>query len=276
MKKNLLITLSIVITALFFMSNSGGRASATNSGNTGAPGDASGTCIGCHGGGGITTDLGIQVMDPNGAIVSSYVPGVVYDVMVTMNVTSGSASGYGFQMVSLMDAMDTDVAAFSNPGSNTQIATAGGRQYAEHNGTSSSNTFSVKWTAPATGSGSVTFYASGNAVNGNGNITGDGADDGSLSLLESDPSSVSGVINDFDMTVFPNPVRDVLNLSSTEVQFANLDFQIVDMTGKIVRTGNTILSGGNTELDVNEFSSGNYTILLTDGQAKSSIKFLKL
>jgi hypothetical protein len=40
-----------------------------------------------------------------------------------------------------------------------------GRQYAEHAGKSVSNSFNTQWTAPASGTGPITFYGAGAAVN---------------------------------------------------------------------------------------------------------------
>ncbi len=58
---------------------------------------------------------------------------------------------------------------------NYKIATIpNGRTYAEHDNVSTPNIFNVVWTAPAAGTGNVT-YAAGNAVDKNGLNSGDGS-----------------------------------------------------------------------------------------------------
>jgi len=92
---------------------------------------------------------------------------------VAFNVVSGGTpAGYGFQATAL-DGSNNKAGDFSNPIAGTQIATAGAREYAEHVGVSPMGAYGWQWTAPAAGTGSVTFYGIGNAVNGTGNTSGD-------------------------------------------------------------------------------------------------------
>ncbi|NJN77443.1 MAG: hypothetical protein HC803_03220 [Saprospiraceae bacterium] len=106
--------------------------------------------------------------------VTNYMPGTTYDLKVTIAHASGAPAGYGFQMVALKNSTNTSTGTWTTPGSNTQIATAGTRSYVEHGGgASASNIFTTKWVAPASGTGNVTFYSAGNAVNGNGGTSGD-------------------------------------------------------------------------------------------------------
>ena len=67
MKFNLLYLFFGLSLALFVLnSNSGGRATVANAGNTGAPGDQANTCITCHGtSAAIQVNLDIEVADEN-------------------------------------------------------------------------------------------------------------------------------------------------------------------------------------------------------------------
>ncbi len=176
-------------------SSSGGRASAANTGNTGAPGETS-TCASCHSGGSYgTVTLSIQAFDLGTTTVApSYVGGTQYDMRVTVNHTAGSPAAHGFQLVALKQTGNTPIAGYSNLGSNVkQKALSSGRTYLEHNGVAASNQFNFRWTAPASGSGNITFYAAGNCVNATGSDNGDKAGNSSFTFTEAVAAlSVSG------------------------------------------------------------------------------------
>lgn len=172
------ILLGIGVIAL---SNSGGAAAGFAGARTGAPGE--GTCSNCHGGGSFGASVLLEVFE-NGTTTpaTSYVGGTTYDVKVTVNKTSGNPK-YGFQST-VLKTTNTMAGSFNTPGSNTQITALGGRSYIEHNAASTPNTFTAKWVAPAALTGTVTFYVSGNCVNGTGSTAGDQAVTGQLSLPE--------------------------------------------------------------------------------------------
>jgi hypothetical protein len=171
--------------AFVFSSSSGGRATAANSGNTGAPGETT-TCVTCHNSGSsYNPSLLINLYNQGTTTpVTSYAPGQIYDMQVVVNNSMGSPSGYGFQMVAL-NGSNSNAGSWSTPSSNTKIATLNnGRSYVEQNGVGSLNTFTMKWTAPSSGTGNVTFYSAGNAVNGNGAISGDNGALNNLTINE--------------------------------------------------------------------------------------------
>ncbi|RYD58395.1 MAG: T9SS type A sorting domain-containing protein [Sphingobacteriales bacterium] len=69
-------------------------------------------------------------------------------------------------------------------------------------------------------------------------------------------------------SVYPNPAHDVLNITAKEV----LDYNIKDMTGRTLMTGNTE-SG---KISINAIPTGNYMLTLTDRNGNSqSMKFSK-
>src|SRR5690606_21962296 len=116
---------------------------------------------------------------------------------------------YGFQLIGLKDDGDTDLKGFSEPSSNTKLQNLSFRNriYAEHKNPGPLNTFEVKWTAPETGTGNVSFYAAGNGVNNNGSTSGDGASDTKLTLSETVISSSSSEeLLSQKVRIFPNPI----------------------------------------------------------------------
>lgn len=175
-----------------FNSSSGGRATVLNDDRTGAPG-ANGTCGSCHTGGSYgTVSLSIQMFAQGTTnAVTSYTAGTTYDMRVTVNKTQGTPGGYGFQLTCLTNTANTPITTtYTSLASNVKqklvtVGTFNGRRYVEHNGVTNNNVFNFSWTAPIAGTGTVKFYASGNAVNGTGSDNGDNSGSTSLTITES-------------------------------------------------------------------------------------------
>jgi hypothetical protein len=232
-------SMALLFGAFILLSNSSGRALIANEGNTGAPGDNAPngrTCQSCHNGAGIQVTLDIEVEDATGNIISEYTPGEVYTARVIVNTAVGNPQQYGFQMVSEVDADNSATNSWLNPASNVQVAsTTAGRSYAEHKGASSSNIFEVQWEAPAPGTGSVTFYAAGNGVNGNGTSSGDGAATTSFSLSEGTVNSTAATQRvEPSLSIFPNPALDQVQLNAQGITPDPVTITVLDQQGKMV------------------------------------------
>ncbi|MFT6335833.1 MAG: hypothetical protein ACI86M_002677 [Saprospiraceae bacterium] len=192
MKKNYVL-FALMFSTIISLKYSSGPASQVGQGYTGAPGESGTLCSSCHSGGAFGTPItALEITDGGGGTVTDYVPGDTYQVSLTATAESGTPFGYGFQLT-VLDGADADVAVFSNPSSNAKISTAaniaGGRTYAEHNGTSATNTFTFEWIAPSGGTGDLTFYYNVNLVNANGGISGDSGGSGfSTAMTESIPT----------------------------------------------------------------------------------------
>lgn len=202
MKKSSLITLVFFSTVLYFLftSSSNGRATAANSGNTGAPGESQ-VCGNCHSGGGFgPVNVSIQVFQPGTTTPApGYIPGQQYDIRVTVQNTNGNPGGYGFQLTCLTTIGNNPLSGYTNLASNVKqkLVTTGafnGRTYVEHNGVLANNQFNFSWTAPSAGTGNVTFYSAGNAVNATGSTGGDNGGSTSLVFPEIQSLSASGTI----------------------------------------------------------------------------------
>lgn len=148
----------------------------TNSGgpppnHTGAPGQSN--CTSCHGGtvnSGPATRSLVFNGNPN---LTSYTPGQTYTAVLTINQTG--IGTFGFQMIS-RNANNANVGTFIATNVNeTQVSngylqhTSGGITAA----TTGSKSWSFSWTAPATGTGTVSFYVATNAADGTGGTSGD-------------------------------------------------------------------------------------------------------
>ena len=173
-------------------------------GNTGSPGES--TCRGCHttyalnsGGGSIT----IQNTSMPGNI---YIPGQTYTMSVT--VAQSGINLFGFGLEALTASGDNGGTLNITDPASTQIKTAliGGISrrnvvHTSNGGTGNgSKTFNFSWTAPAIGTGNVTFYFSGIASNANTFSSGDWVYQGtSLTVTEqpcnppAQPTQISGI-----------------------------------------------------------------------------------
>lgn len=64
-----------------------------------------------------------------------------------------------------------------------------------------------------------------------------------------------------DVKLFPNPVKDVLNIDGVRSQ---IRYELLDLSGRIVITGS--LSSGLNQIDLSELNSGVYLLITPDGQ----------
>lgn len=286
MKFKIIYTLFItVLVASLFLGNSNGRADGNGQGNTGAPGDETlsngspRTCQTCHGSGNIQVTLDIEVLD-GGSPITAYKPGQTYDVNFVVNHVGGPApDGYGFQAVALIDSNDSDVDGWSAPASNVKIATASntGRSYAEQNGVGNNGTFSVKWTAPTEGAGSVTFYSCGNGVNGNGGTGGDGADCATLQLTEDETNSIS-TIADARILTFPNPAIDQISVTVEGMKvIENTVLNVYNASGQLLHTESRItpMQNWQTTIDVAHYQAGIYFVQIQQTSGILTKRFVK-
>jgi hypothetical protein len=274
-----------VFSSLVLLGNKNGRASQAQRGNTGAPGDETQngqpkTCQACHNQGPIQATLTITVLDSTNNAVTKYIPGKNYKARVTINATGPGLTGYGFQMIALRDSDNTDLDGFSdvNPNNYKIASLPNGRTYAEHNNISSTNTFDVTWTAPPSGTGSVTFYASGNGVNGTGGTGGDGAGVNSLKLTEFSSSANDLPTTFSNWSASPNPAVDQLQLSGTQLGVGEHRFRAFDASGKVVWESAQMIQNESfvTNIPVADWNSGVYFVQIEQSGKRSYVKVLKL
>jgi hypothetical protein len=266
MTRKILFIFTALLSLIIFSSNSGGR----STGTTGAPGETGVTCAGCHFGGSFNPDMEVLLYDTEGAQVSSYKPGQEYTVEVKVNARMGSPSRYGFQALSLKDQDNTNAGQFTEPGQRVRTFTSMNRQYIVQSSASNSNTFTAKWTAPAEGTGAVSFYAAGIAANGNSNTTGDSPVNDKFTFSEDATSSTDFLQEEEAIVVFPNPALNFIQFSHTH----NISHIVIyDTKGaKVLET----MNNGNF-LDIGSLGSGIYIIRFVSFDNQSQIhRFVKL
>jgi hypothetical protein len=263
MKKHVL-TLSVIFGGLWIIlsSNASGAGADQGTDRTGSPLSGESFCGDCHGANAFRPTIEIAVLDGATAI-QSYTPGRTYTMRVTIAATTGTPNGYGFQAVSLNNA-NANAGTFGTPPAGMRTIDLGGRRYIEHTRRSTSNIFSIPWTAPARGAGRVRVFAAGIAANGSGS-SGDGAVKGELALSESGSTSLPEFARlKVEVDVFPNPATDFVQvrLKGTE-RPRNLFVDLVDAQGRQLQRQ---VLPEQVELDLRALSAGTYFLRISDGQ----------
>ncbi len=64
-----------------------------------------------------------------------------------------------------------------------------------------------------------------------------------------------------EMKIYPNPAKNLLTIELLEIQ-GEIPFQIIDLTGKIIQTGNIEFISGNAQVELNVDKNGLYIISL--------------
>ncbi len=138
---------------------------------TGAPNE--GTCADCHAGNTLNASGGSLMV----TIPETYEPNEVYTIIVDLS--RAGQSKWGFEMTAL-DANGARAGSFTaDDAADTQLTETNNKQYIQHTtagtaaGTDDAHNWEFKWTAPDADVGPITFYAAGNAANGDGGTTGD-------------------------------------------------------------------------------------------------------
>lgn len=282
----LVILFSLSLFSVFvLLGNKNGRASQAQRGNTGAPGDETQngqpyTCQACHNQGPIQATLAISVLDSSNNAVTQYIPGYKYKTRVTINATGQGLNGYGFQMIGLRDSNNSDLDGFTdvNPNNYKVVTIPGGRTYAEHNNISATNTFDVTWTAPSSGTGSVTFYAAGNGVNSNGMTSGDGAAVNSLKLTELSSDTENPQQTQPGWTISPNPFTDLFQLSGSHLATGSVQIKVYDLSGKLISNTTQMIQNElfATNIAASDWRSGIYFVQMEQGGKSHFVKVVKL
>ncbi len=277
-------TLSICATVFLSLANSNGRAAAQNAGNTGAPGDASVTCGGCHATSSqVQVSIDMSLTDENGvAVDTEYLPGSTYDLKVMINSEMGSPSAFGFQLLALKAPLNEngdETSDYTEISANAQksFASTPGRSYLEHKGASSTNEFSAKWTAPEVGSGPVSFYFCGNGANGNGNTQGDNIACSRVELGEKKVSSVNTIAGVSEIRTFPNPTKNNISLELVSQTKVTSQLRLMNLSGQQIENHQVALNTGENKININldNYQSGIYFLQLATNEGMITRKIVK-
>lgn len=212
--KKVYLFLLLPAAAVFMTTPALTNSSAGPSGRTGSPGDNGVTCAsGCHTASN-PTDQSVDI-DLGSIPASGYIPGEVYDVFVTADRGTFNGPEIGFSLTAEKSSDNSKVGGFIT-GAGTQI---NGNSQSHITHTSSSiaivgnvNVWGFQWTAPASGTGDVTFYAVGVFANGNGANSGDKVSTANP-ITVSEDLTVGLTEEALQAKFYPLPARDYTRLS---------------------------------------------------------------
>lgn len=273
MKKTILLLTSLTAAWLTFSSNSFGPANAGNGNRTGSNGGATCAAGGCHQSSANTTGSFVSITNlSNNQAATTYTPGQTYKIKFQGNNTS--LANWGFQVFS-GNSSNTGLGTINPTMTNTHIA-PGNAAIIEHQGSLSktNNMFEgeFEWTAPVSGSGPVTFYGIINAVNNNGNTSGDAVSStfNSITLTEA-TSNISNINNDAFATAFPNPTMGniTLQLSAT----GNCNVKAYDLTGRLCYQGKMDTQA--MQIPSSTWANGTYFIQLSSKEGNKVLTVVK-
>lgn len=246
MKKNYffkLFLLFIPLISFILMSNSSGVSGAYS----GSPGDSGNTCSVCHSGGNFSASVSISTNIP----ATGYEPNTNYDITVLLN--ESGASRHGFALTAEKDVDNSKAGTFT-PTSTTRLVNGGAN--ITQSDADSGNTWTFTWTSPSTNEGTVSFYVSGNAANGNGSTSGDQIVTSSLSA----PSLGISEARLLDFKMGPNPSSDLVNIQLPS-GLSEATAGVYDYTGRLVNSKS--LKPLDNQIDVRNLSAGIYIIKVT-------------
>lgn len=236
-------------------------------GKTGSLGDGGDNCTSCHqstaqnAADWITTDI------PE----SGYVPGETYTI--TAKGTHDGVGRFGFELTAENEDgikkgtfAVTDTERTKAIGSGSSIThTAGGTTPSGN-----SATWTMSWTAPASGSGEVNFNAAFNAANGNGSS--DPGDIIYLSMSSVDENLFTSVGEDYladQISMYPNPARNMVNLNLPE----GAKFHLVNLMGQVLLSRD--MTGTKESLDISDYDNGVYFVQVIHNGATHTSRLLK-
>lgn len=237
---------------------------------TGAPGE--GNCTACHSG---STQSAAGTVDYLFSEPSNvYYPDQTYSI--TLSVPSGPKNGFE---LTILDGLN-EVAGTFTAGTNSSIASSGGRNYIRHSASTGVTSWTFDWTAPDSDLGNLTvYYAFVKADNAGGNS-------GDEIFLGQETISIAGDVSmtDFELlensfAAYANTETKMLNLKYETLKSSNVNLNLLDLSGKLVYQENFGQVGQGkqkAEIDYSRISkSGVYFVsLLIDNYAVNKKVYL--
>jgi len=216
MIKKVLVCISLITCGIAYFTPKSVHSYSTPQGSpggvTGSSGDGGVTCKNCHSmTGSPTVNNSVFTTNIPG---TGYVPGQTYNC--TLTVSEGSRTRYGFEITAENSAKVRK--GLFVVGTGTKTLSSGTRLTHTNDGIdgpANFNTWTFKWTAPAAGTGTITFYGAYLAANKDGISSGDLTFKYSQAVNEDLSSGVSQYLQALNkLSVYPNPAEEVITITS--------------------------------------------------------------
>ena len=256
---------------------------------------------GCHAN---TSTAGINVSitldSAGGKATTHYVGGGSYTIVLKgTNTTNSTLPHFGFQLQAIKGSVATatpsDAGTFGTAPTNTHLVAPGSNCLATvfeqstklspatgSGATGTTYTISIPWTAPAKGTGTISFWAALNAVDNTS-----GADTGDLwnttsSTIQEWPAVNTGISNEpaasMDVKAYPNPFSSALALQfGNDLQPGKYMVTAYDMSGRRVSIQEVEVGSAGTvqALNTAAWAAGMHTLVIENATQRQHIAVIK-
>lgn len=272
------VSILVITTSLLFNNtNAHSRSNGSPESASGSPSDGV-TCArsGCHTGTATAQDNMITSDIP----AAGYIPGQTYTI--TVSISQAGISKFGFSISPQNSSGAVLGSLVITNTAETQLKNVV-HQYVTHTSAGNlgtdSKSWSFEWIAPTVGTGTVPFYASVNAANGNGNSSGDQIYTDVYSVDEDITTQIHKNISDELFSVFPNPVDgnnaqvsfDANALTSSRIRIMSLNGTIVNEINHIAKlNGNQVAN-----LNLENLSKGVYFVEVNNSAGSKMTRIIR-
>lgn len=263
MKRLLTVYFGLLLSASMAFAFSGGPPDGT-------AGDPPGNnnCSQCHNQFGVNSGDGSFMIEVLNSEV--WTPGETYEIQVTLS--DPDQSRWGFELTVLDDNNAYTGTIQVSDADNTQTSGTSPTYIKQTSTGTYSGESSAQWTfdwiAPEDGTGSVTFYAAGNAADNNGSTSGDYIYTTTTMFTQANAFG-GGLVqlpNSFDVApAFPNPFNSSVKVGITLPEAGNVHAKVFDMLGREVAT-----------IANNRFQAGHHFLSWQPSGGASGIYFLQV
>lgn len=217
---------------------------------------------------------------------SGYIAGQTYTVTATAT-SSTSCIRFGFEITPQTSTGVTAGTAIITNAAQTKFAVTGNPRWVTHTqtGTSASTTpgtktWSFNWTAPASGTGTVTFYGAFNRANNLGTPLQDSIFTSTLVVAENPTAIWDSEPSDVSFNVYPVPARENIFIRLKTLDNYLPEIQLTDISGKIIRrvsdAGSASAAEHTFDISTSGIDSGIYFVRIIHGSTVSVKKVIVL
>jgi len=268
--KNRILILGLFSIVITITMSAFWNASGSHGAKTGSPADVN-KCTQCHSGTAQTVLSWISTDIPT----SGYIAGQNYNI--TVEGTHAGVARFGFECTS-EDVNNAKVGTFTITNTaetklvnSSHAITHTGNGFTPDNDSTKSWTF--EWTAPASGTGNIKFYAALLAANGNMSTSGDQTYLTSLEIIENTANGINNSNLESKISIYPSIVRYYINIEVKDLIISKI--VIYNMTGQVVISEDVMEKISNKKLDLQSLNAGNYIIAFSIDNRIVTKRFIK-
>jgi hypothetical protein len=217
---------------------------------------------------------------------SGYVAGQTYTITATA-VSSTSCVRFGFEITPQTSTGVTAGTIIITSATTTKLASPPNTRWITHTltgtnaaSTPGTKTWSFNWTAPVSGTGTVTFYGAFNRANNSGSSIGDSIFTSQLVVPENPTGLWDLKSSDFLLNVYPVPASEHVFINLKLRNNLLPEIQLTDISGKVIRHISDAATSSAQEytydINIADLGSGIYFIRTIQGSTISVRKIVIL